>query len=265
MEEQPKTDPQPEEEFSEEPYLEEAPRRSNYTVSRGVQTVISIAILMATLLTLWNPRRVLKTPDLEALLREHALQQQEKTPQTTDEGSRIGLLVGHWQDNQGEVCADGLVEADVNLNIINRAAQTLVAIGYEVDIFPEFDLGLLNYRGAALVAVYSGSCALSPPPPSGFKIGTSLTMQNPDEVNRLAVCLAEAYQERTRLAFSYEVINPDHFSYHIFRDIHPDTPAVLIEMGSLTTDREVIVGQADSAANGVASGILCFIESFPDD
>ena len=264
MEDESKTDP-PQEDLSPDLPQEESPRRSEYTVSRGVQTVISIAILMATLLTLWNPRRVLKTPDLEALLRQHALQQQQKTPETTDEGSRIGLLVGHWQDNQGEVCADGLVESDVNLNIVNRAAQALIAMGYKVDIFPEFDLGLLNYRAAALVAVYSGSCALSPPPPSGFKIGTSLTMQNPEEVNRLAVCLAEAYQERTRLAFSYEVINPDHFSYHVFRDVHPDTPAVRMEIGSLSTDRDTIVSQADNAANGIAAGILCFVESSPEN
>jgi hypothetical protein len=94
-------------------------------------------------------------------------------------------------------------------------------------------------------------------------VASSLTVQNPDVVNRLTVCLSEAYQEHTRLPFRYEVINPDHFSYHIFRDIHPQTPAVLIEVGSLNTDRDVIVGRADSAANGITSGILCFMENQP--
>ncbi len=263
MEDQPNTEPQPEEDFSEDQSREPASERSEYSVSRGVQTVISIAILMATLLTLWNPRRFLNTPDLTALLRDDALQQKQQTPKTQDTSQHIGLLVGHWQDNQGEVCADGLVETDVNLNIVNRAAQALMSMGYTVDIFPEYDLGLLNYQGATLIAVYSGSCAQSPAPPSGFMVASSLTVQNPDVVNRLTVCLSEAYQEHTRLPFRYEVINPDHFSYHIFRDIHPQTPAVLIEVGSLNTDRDVIVGRADSAANGITSGILCFMENQP--
>jgi len=264
MENQPNSTQQAGEDFPEEQPHNPETQRAEYSVARGVQTVISVAIFMATLLTMWNPRRVLKTPDLEALLRENALQQQQTTPQATDEGTHIALLVGHWQDNQGEVCADGLLEADVNLNIVNRAAQILTARGYTVDIFPEYDLGLLNYRGVALVAVYSGSCAQNPPPPSGFKIATNLTAQNPDEVNHLAVCLGQAYQEHTHLPFQYEVINPDHFSYHIFRDIHADTPAVFIEVGSLYTDREVVARQADSAANGIASGIMCFIENQAD-
>jgi len=233
--------------------------KKGYSTMRGVETVISIAILMATLLTLWNPRDLFKTPNLAALLRNEAVISEEPKTEAGDTSGHIALLVGHWQDNRGEVCADGLLEEDVNLNVVNRAGQSLIDMGYEVDIFPEYDLGLLNYRGAVLVAVYSGSCASSPPAPSGFSVATSLTAQNPDLVNQLAECLAESYHQYTDLPFMYEVINPDHFAYHVFRDINPDTPAVFIEMGSLSTDRSIIVGQADRTANGISSGIICFL------
>jgi len=98
-------------------------------------------------------------------------------------------------------------------------------------------------------------------PPSGFKVGTSLTAQFPDKVNRLAVCLSEEYQKSTGLPFAYEVLNPDHPSFHIFRDIHAETPAVMIEVGSLKTDRSIVVSQAGKVTDGIVAGIICYLDS----
>ncbi len=236
--------------------------KEDYTVSRGIQSVVSIAILIATLLTLWNPRKVFKAPNLYDLF------QSEATLETYDndlfaDGShiRIGILAGHWQNSTGEVCADGVIEADINYDIANRIKMNLEEKNFQVNLFPEFDLALLNYEADALVAVYSGSCVQAPPPPSGFKIGMSLTAENPEKANDLAVCLAESYQNYTQLPFTFEVINPDHSSYHIFRDLHPNTPAVLIEIGALSTDRELITNQSNSIAEGIAAGITCYIEN----
>lgn len=247
--------PEPEETPSEE--VEKKP--AAYSVMSGFQTVLSIAVVMATLLTLWNPRKLLSTPNLSALLRAEAAQEQQSTSPTEDTTSHISILAGHWQDSAGEVCADGLIEADVNQALAARVGQTLTDMGYKVDIFPEYDLALLNYHSAAFVAIYSGSCTESPLPPSGFKVASSLTAQNPDKVNQLAVCLSEQYQKATRLPFTYEVLNPDHPSYHIFRDVYPETPAVMIEVGSLKTDRSIVVGQAGTVSDGIVAGILCYL------
>jgi N-acetylmuramoyl-L-alanine amidase len=241
---------------------EDVVKKEDYTIFRGIQSIVCIAILIATLLTLWNPRKVFKTPNIYDLF------QSEATLETYDDNLlladdsriRIGILAGHWQNNTGEVCADGIIEVDINYNIASRIKLNLEEKNFQVNLFPEFDLELLNYEADALVAVYSGSCLQSPPPPSGFKIGTSLTAKNPEEVNNLAVCLAENYQNYTQLPFSYEIINPDHSSYHIFRDIHPNTPAVLIEIGALSTDRDLITNRSNSIAEGIAAGITCYIE-----
>ena len=238
-------------------------RPAPFTVMSGFQSVLSIAIVMATLLTLWNPRKLLSTPNLSALLRAEAAQAQETGSLPEDTFDHIGLLAGHWQNEPGEVCSDGLIEADVNQAIAAHVSQTLTDMGYKVDIFPEYDLALLNYKSAIFVAIYSGSCSDSPLPPSGFKVGTSLTAQNPEKVNRLAVCLSEEYQKTTGLPFAYEVLNPDHPSFHIFRDIHAETPAVLIEVGSLKTDRSILVSQAGKVSDGIIGGILCFLDSQP--
>jgi len=260
--EEPNTFPSEEIPEPEEAPIENGEKKpASYTVMSGFQSVLSIAIVMATLLTLWNPRKLLSTPNLSALLRAEAAQSQGSDSLPEETSNHIGILAGHWQNEPGEVCSDGLIEADVNQAIAARVSQSLTDMGYTVDVFPEYDLALLNYKSAAFVAIYSGSCSDSPMPPSGFMVGTSLTAQFPDKVNHLAVCLSEEYQKTTKLPFTYEVLNPDHPSFHIFRDIHAETPSVMIEVGSLKTDRSIIVSQAGKVSDGIVAGILCYLNS----
>jgi len=154
--------------------------------------VVSIALVMATLLTLWNPRKVFNTPSLASLVEAEATKAALESEKKAEGGNAIGILAGHWEDNNpGMVCADGLVEADINHDIATRVAEKLEKLGYSVDQFPEYDLKLLNYEGAAFVAIYSGSCADTPIPPSGFKIGGSFSAQNPEQIDQLATCLAK--------------------------------------------------------------------------
>ena len=241
-----------------------AKRHSSYTVMNGVQTVISIALVMATVLTLWNPRKVFNTPSLAAMVQAGATQSALEAQEEANNASsrHIGILAGHWEDSiPGEVCQDGTVESDVNLAIAELVKQKLENLGYIVDLFPEYDLSLLNYESAVFVALYSGSCAESPLPPSGFSIGGSYSAQNPDQVDQLATCLAQEYQQATQLPFTYEVINAEDASYHIFRDISVNTPAVRLEMGSLKTDRRILLDQPDQAAEGIVAGIQCFLNA----
>lgn len=259
---EPVSEPEEPEEIAEAE--NERPRRhSEFTVLNGVQTVVSIALVMATLLTLWNPRKVFNTPSLSSLVEAGATQSAQEAKENTqdDRSQHIGILAGHWEDNNpGEVCSDGMIESDINYDIAERVSQKLEDLGYSVDLFPEYDLDLLNYEGAALIAIYSGSCVESPPPPSGFSIGGSYSAQNPEQVDQLATCLAQEYQQATGLPFTYEVINAEHASYHIFRDISVNTPAVRLELGSLNTNRSVLVNQADKTAGGIVAGIQCFLK-----
>lgn len=255
----------PQVENNSDPQTDGKKTHADYTVLSGVQTVISIALVMATLLTLWNPRKVFNTPSLASLVEAEATKAALESESHTEGGNTIGILAGHWEDNNpGVVCADGLVEADINHDIATRVAEKLKKLGYSVDQFPEYDLKLLNYEGAAFVAIYSGSCADSPIPPSGFKIGGSFSAQNPEQIDQLATCIAQEYQAATNLPFTYEVISAENTSYHIFRDVSGNTPAVRLELGSLKTDRRILVDQAEKAADGIVAGILCFLNSEGD-
>jgi hypothetical protein len=51
--------------------------------------------------------------------------------------------------------------------------------------------------------------------------------------------------------------------YHTFREIHPLTPAAIVELGFMRADREQLANQQDLLARGIVEGILCFLE--PDN
>jgi len=238
-----------------------APVQKPYRVIDGLQSVVWIAIVMATLLTLWNPRKVLRTPTVAELFQmESQTGKFSIADATVEENDEIGILAGFWQDGSGDVCSDGLLEVDVNYDVAERTIEKLEREGYQTRLFPEFDLDLINFNGQALVAVYAGSCLEKPLPPSQFKVITGIEIKNPDKVNALAVCLAENYQKATQLPFAYAVITEDHPQYHIFRDVDPNTPAVMIEVGSLSTNRDLISKQRDAIAQGIYDGIVCYLE-----
>ena len=251
----------PKSQFEHDLDPDEIEQREGYTIFRGIQSVVSVAILVATLMTLWNPRKVFTTPKFYDLF-QSVLSVETTGNNTFDiiNQTQIGVLAGHWQDNPGEVCADGIIEADINHAIAEKVKLNLEEKDIKVNLFNEYDLDFLNYEADAFLGIYSGSCLETPLPPSGFKIGTSLTAGNPDLINAFAICLAENYQTYTNLPFTYEVINPDHSSFHIFRDINPNTPAALIEIGALSTDRDLITNRSNTVAEGISAGIVCFIE-----
>jgi len=229
-------------------------------VFRSVQSVVGVAILAATILTLWNPRSFFKTPDIGDLF-QSATKEQEILNENAEQLPRIGILAGHWQNKPGNVCRDGRTEHDVNYGIAYQLQILFEAEGYIVDLFPEFDEKLFGYEADALIAIYAGSCEDNPLPPSGFRVGSSLTVENLDAVDKLSSCLATSYQSQTGLPFVFEVIDAEHPTYHIFRDISSKTPAVRFEIGSLSTDGDLIFKDSGLVVAGIADGLTCYFSN----
>jgi len=224
-------------------------------VARMVQTVISVAIVMATLFTFWNPYRIFSSQITILPTPANETHVAETVP------IQVGIHVGHYQHNEGFQCPDDIKEVDVNYVIANKVSLLLAASGIMVDVLQEYDLKLINYKADALVSIHTRSCTDPSAAQSGFYIRNSLSSTNVDKANTLAACLGEQYQLNTGLVFQYEPINVQDPSSHIFVDINTQTPAVLIETGSLAVDRGVIVGSSDRAASGITAGILCFLKA----
>lgn len=176
---------------------------------------------------------------------------------------RIGIVAGHYGNDVGAVCPDGLTEVEINLDVAERVVYVLRALGYQADLFEEFDAQLDGYRADALVSIHTDSCDDFPnatPPASGFKVASVEDSMVPELEDRLVRCLAQCYAARTHLYFHANSITYDMTRYHTFYEIDSRTPAAIVEIGFMGRDRELLTQRPDLVARGIVDGIVCFIE-----
>ena len=230
---------------------------------RAVQTVLGVAILLATLFTalpsrglvaggFYNRLSVILTPNTNV-----------SQPLVSQPQLRIGIVAGHSGNDSGAVCMDGngnvtLTEADVNLKIAAMVQEQLTQKGYQVDLLREFDTRLNGYRALAIVSIHNDSCDYVNDEATGFKVAAALNTNDLNRANRLTACLVDRYQNVTNLTFHAGSITGDMREYHAFREIDPNTVAAIIETGFLNLDREILTKHTDRIAEGVVEGILCF-------
>jgi len=240
---------------------------------RAVQSILGIAILLATLFTML-PSQGLATGDFyERLSLILTPRSAEGAPLVAQPQLRIGIVAGHSGNDSGAVCYDGngnvtLTEADVNLKIAAIVQQQLTQKGFQVDLLREFDTRLNGYRALAIVSIHNDSCEYVNDEATGFKVAAALNTNDVNRTNRLTACLVDRYERATKMTFHSGSITGDMREYHAFREIDPSTVAAIIETGFLNLDREILTKHTESVAAGVVDGILCFtnnenIESTP--
>ncbi|MCP4360407.1 MAG: N-acetylmuramoyl-L-alanine amidase [Chloroflexi bacterium] len=168
---------------------------------------------------------------------------------------RIGIIAGHKGFDSGAVCPDGLTEAEVNDSITRQVVAQLQADGVPVDLLDEFDERLGRYGATAVISIHADSCVYYHDQLTGFKIaGSSYT-----DSAALNSCLEQSYGEVTQLPYHPTTITEHMTDYHVFREIPLGVPAVIIEVGFLNLDREILTTQSNIPAAGVFSGIQCYL------
>jgi N-acetylmuramoyl-L-alanine amidase len=230
-----------------------------------LQIVVIVAFIVATLFTAWTPIGVLPggiSDSSTAFLAPQSTNQPAQTQPPRSSGPRIGIVAGHWGNDSGAVCSDGLTELDINLNVATLAKQKLVELGYEVDLLKEFDPLLTGYYANALVSVHSDSCDYINDQATGFKVAAALgTKQTQkDKSARLTACLISRYAEASGLPV-HNSTTPDMTYYHAFDEIGDETTAAIIELGFMNLDRQKLTNEADQLAQGVVNGILCYLNN----
>jgi len=249
-------------ESTQEPVPAPAPRQRKRPF-RAVQTIIGMALLLATLFTAF-PSRGLANGNfydrLSIILTPRAAQglQPVSQPQL-----RIGIVAGHYGNDSGAVCYDGngtvtLTEADVNLKIAALVQQQLSQRGFQVDLLQEFDSRLNGYRALAIVSIHNDSCEYINDEATGFKVAAALNTNDLNRANRLTACLIDRYHSATDMTFHQGSITADMREYHAFREIDSSSVAAIIETGFLNLDREMLTKKTELVAAGVVDGILCF-------
>jgi N-acetylmuramoyl-L-alanine amidase len=169
---------------------------------------------------------------------------------------RIGIISGHKGNDSGAVCEDGLTEAEVNENIAVRVVSALQTRGIAADLLTEFDPRLQGYVATGLVSIHADSCDYINDLATGFKIaGSSFT-----DSSRLSICVEGAYQQATGMQYHANTITLDMTDYQAFRQISPGVPAIIIEVGFMNLDREMLTNQPDLLAGAITTGIFCYID-----
>jgi N-acetylmuramoyl-L-alanine amidase len=249
------------------PQLKKPSRTAHkFSVFNALQTVISLAVVLATLFTMWTPTNLFSDQILNEMLLAVRTNEEPADPWPTITPSpktRIGIVAGHWGYDVGAVCADGLTEEMVNLRIATLVQQYLIAEGFEVDLLKEFDDRLQLYQASALISIHNDSCEFINDEATGFKVAAAMASPFPERANRLTACLIQRYQSITGLKFHFNSITPHMTYYHAFDEIHSETTAAIIETGFLNLDRQILTEQPDLVAKGVTAGILCYVRNEP--
>ncbi len=197
------------------------------------------------------------------------------TPAPTPNWARsIGIVSGHRGPGQeqdydpGAVCLDAsgelvVAENDVNFGVASKVVQYLRQRSYRVDLLDEFDPRLNDYQAAALVSIHANSCQdYGAEIVSGFLVAKAAAKPAEGPDDRLAECIAQYYGPMAGLERRFS-LTIDMTDYHSFRELHPLTPAAIIELGFLRADQQILVEQQDLLARAIVEGILCFLE--PED
>ncbi len=235
-------------------------------IVRTFFVVVIAAGLLATIFTWWTPSQFLADNIKMELSIAQATSQATLVPTglpTPNWLRRIGIVSGHRgpENDPGAVCPDGLTEAEINFAVAQMVVRNLSSRGYSVDLLDEFDPRLDNYQAAALVSIHANTCQAWPGEVvSGYLISTAAARALSQGTDAILVdCIASYYGPATNLE-RREGLTVDMTDYHTFREIHPSTPASIIELGFMLADRAVLTEQQDRIAQAISDGILCFLE-----
>jgi N-acetylmuramoyl-L-alanine amidase len=232
---------------------------------RSFMVVLVAAGLMATIFVWWTPTQFLSSDVRSELGQAQAAERETLIPTvqpTPNWLQKIGVVSGHRgpELDPGAVCPDGLTEADINFNVAQMVVRELRGQGYSVDLLDEFDPRLEDYQAAALVSIHANTCQPFAEPVSGYLVAAAaarVTARIDDQL--LVDCLAQYYEQHTGLHRHYG-LTEDMTNYHTFREIHPLTPAAIIELGFMLADRALLTEHPEIAAKGVVDGVLCYLQ-----
>jgi N-acetylmuramoyl-L-alanine amidase len=240
--------------------------KGKFSMFSGIQTIITYAFLLATLFTLFTPDNLFSGQMLNRVFEAWQANPTTLAPVTTEvassdgNGNRIGIVSGHWKNDSGSVCSNGLTEEQVNLRIASLVQQKMTAEGFQVDLMEEFDPRLSQYKAIALVSIHADTCDFINDSATGYKVAAALDSAYPEKATRLTSCLVDRYGKDTGLSYKTNTTN-DMTSYHAFGEINTETTAAIIETGYLNLDQQILTQKPDVIAQGIVDGLLCFIHN----
>ena len=186
---------------------------------------------------------------------------------------RVGLQAGHWLTDQipselrglgPGASGGGKAEWEVNLDIAQRTADLLRAAGVEVDILPT--TLPVEYKAHLFLSIHADGDESGTR--RGYKLGRAVWSATPEADDAVMAAIDNSYGTATGLPVDPVGASRRMTAYYAFNSrrychaIVPGVPSAIIEAGYLTNsvDRQVLIGDPDAAAQGIATGILRFLD-----
>lgn len=186
---------------------------------------------------------------------------------------RVGIQAGHWKNSElpaelsvlrgsTGAAAPGWKEVDVNLAVAQKVTALMAQAGVAVDLLPS--TVPVGYKADAFVAIHAD--ANKDATMTGFKVARSRWSTIRDRDDALVAAMTGSYQTATGLGWHAKTITTNMLEYYAFdrtfkHSVATSTPAIILEMGFLTNDRDrhLLLDEQDKLAQAVAVGLLSFI------
>lgn len=177
-------------------------------------------------------------------------------------GRQLALVSGHAGNDSGAICIDDagnptVTEQAINAAIANLVAQQFARQGATVTILNEFDDRLQGLQADLLVSIHADSCIGA----SGYKAAYATNANVATAALVLNRCFDEWYAKTTQLTLHLNTITHAMTDYHAFRKIDPTTPAMILEVGFIGGDQQLLVERPATVAQGITESIRCYFES----
>lgn len=175
---------------------------------------------------------------------------------------QIAIVSGHAGYDPGAVCLGEagtvtLTEAALNATIAEAVRQQLRRRGVNVLLLEEFDERLEALEADLLVSLHADSCIDA----SGYKIAYASRAEVILAGEKLEYCFTQHYAVITELTLHADTITHGMTNYHAFRRVAPTTPAIILEMGFIGGDQQLLQQRPNTVARGITASIRCFFES----
>jgi N-acetylmuramoyl-L-alanine amidase len=176
---------------------------------------------------------------------------------------KVAIIAGHRNNDSGAVCERGpyagLHEVHVTTAVTTKLVGLLEARGYEVLDLDEFDPRLIGLIADTLISIHADSC-VDWPGATGFKTARAINSAIPEIEDQLVKCVTDEYGKATGLPRHDGSITHNMTLYHAFRKAAPSTPAMIIELGFLHHDHQILTARQDMMAEALARGVECFLD-----
>lgn len=187
---------------------------------------------------------------------------------------RVGLQVGHWQNDQVPeelealsrntgASASGKTETEVVMTVALLTKEILEDAGVVVDLLPTTVPP--DYLADAFISIHADGSKDTGV--SGFKIAHP-RRDSSGVGYQLSHELISEYAKSTQMKQDHNITR-NMTGYYAFNhrryehSIHPSTPGALVELGFMTNpnDLEMMLNQPHVLAEGIADGILSFLKN----